>query len=310
MVVYTRIETLEQDLQIPAGTLYGVSSRVDAHYRKKSIAKSDGTVRHLSVPDAVLKKIQRQINRVLLCRMPVSAHAAAYRAGASAVKNARCHQNKPCLLTLDIYHFFDHVRYTTVKERVFPADRFAEPLRVLLSILCYHGDKLPQGAPTSPAIANIVLREFDEKVAAFCAAWQITYTRYCDDLAFSGDFEPEPVVDFVKQALAEEGFRLNWKKVRFSTAGCRQQVTGLVVNRGVRTPAEYRAKLRQQLYYLEKYGTASCLERMAPAETEEAYLARLLGQVSYALCVDPADAELQKEGALLRKLLAEARLQA
>ena len=155
-----------------------------------------------------------------------------------------------------------------------------------------------------------ILREFDEKVAAFCAAWQITYTRYCDDLAFSGDFEPEPVVDFVKQALAEEGFRLNWKKVRFSTAGCRQQVTGLVVNRGVRTPAEYRAKLRQQLYYLEKYGTASCLERMAPAETEEAYLARLSGQVSYALCADPADAELQKAGALLRKLLAEARLQA
>lgn len=182
-------------------TLYAVSNRIPAHYHRAEVPKRDGGVRVLRVPDPVLKDIQRRIARVLLSGMPVSPHATAYRYGAGVVENARRHVGRPELLKLDILHFFDSIRYIQVKEAAFPAEIYAEPLRTLLSMLCYDRDVLPQGAPTSPWIANLVLRPFDEKLGAWCRARGVVYTRYCDDLAFSGT-----ALDGVEER-AEEGLR-------------------------------------------------------------------------------------------------------
>ena len=74
-----------------------------------------------------------------------------------------------------------------MKDAVFPPEIFSEPLRVLLTMLCYYRDALPQGAPTSPAIVNILLRDFDLRVGGWCRKRDIVYTRYCDDLTFSGE---------------------------------------------------------------------------------------------------------------------------
>ena len=86
--------------------------------------------------------------------MPISPYATAYRPGGGVRRNALPHCGQEQLLKLDIRRFFDSVRYTQLKETVFPAAVYAEKLRVLLSILCYSKEGLPQGAPTSPAIAN------------------------------------------------------------------------------------------------------------------------------------------------------------
>ncbi len=94
--------------------------------------------------------------RVLLAPMPVSPYAMAYRYGASVVRNAAQHVGRPAVLKLDIRHFFDSILYASVKEAAFPAEIYGEPLRILLTILCYHRDGLPQGAPSSPAISNLV----------------------------------------------------------------------------------------------------------------------------------------------------------
>lgn len=101
-------------------------------------------------PDPLLKHIQRQILRVLLVHMPVSPYATAYRYGGSTLCNAAPHVGKPCVLKLDIRHFFDSILYSAVKETAFPAEVYAENLRILLAMLCYGWDRLPQGAPTSP----------------------------------------------------------------------------------------------------------------------------------------------------------------
>lgn len=185
-IVYQEGPSLARDLGLPLRTLYAVSNRIPAHYHRAEVPKRDGGVRVLRVPDPVLKDIQRRIARVLLSGMPVSPHATAYRYGAGVVENARRHVGRPELLKLDILHFFDSIRYIQVKEAAFPAEIYAEPLRILLSMLCYDRDVLPQGAPTSPWIANLVLRPFDEKLGAWCRARGVVYTRYCDDLAFSG----------------------------------------------------------------------------------------------------------------------------
>lgn len=185
-IVYQEGPSLARDLGLPLRTLYAVSNRIPAHYHRAEVPKRDGGVRVLRVPDPVLKDIQRRIARVLLSGMPVSPHATAYRYGAGVVENARRHVGRPELLKLDILHFFDSIRYIQVKEAAFPAEIYAEPLRILLSMLCYDRDVLPQGAPTSPWIANLVLRPFDERLGAWCRARGVVYTRYCDDLAFSG----------------------------------------------------------------------------------------------------------------------------
>ncbi len=169
-IVYQEGPSLARDLGLPLRTLYAVSNRIPAHYHWAEVPKRDGGARVLRVPDPVLKDIQRRIARVLLSGMPVSPHATAYRYGAGVVENARRHVGRPELLKLDILHFFDSIRYIQVKEAAFPAEIYAEPLRILLSMLCYDRDVLPQGAPTSPWIANLVLRPFDEKLGAWCRA--------------------------------------------------------------------------------------------------------------------------------------------
>ena len=241
MIVYREVSTLARDLKIDARTLYAVSNSLPSHYHTVKIPKKNGGERQLAVPDEILKRIQRSIYRNLLAYMPVSHYATAYRCGSGAVRNAARHTGQREVLRLDIRHFFDSVRYTAVKKTVFPPEVFSEPLRILLTMLCYYRDGLPQGAPTSPAIVNILLRDFDEGLGAWCRERGVTYSRYCDDLVFSG-----PHLDGVREKAEEElaalGFFLHAGKTRLCRDGRRQTVTGLVVNRGVRVPAEERGR--------------------------------------------------------------------
>ena len=174
MIVYREVSTLARDLKIDARTLYAVSNSLPSHYHTVRIPKKNGGERQLAVPDEILKRIQRSIYRNLLAYMPVSHYATAYRCGSGAVRNAARHTGQREVLRLDIRHFFDSVRYTTVKETVFPPEVFSEPLRILLTMLCYYRDGLPQGAPTSPAIVNILLRDFDEGLGAWCRERGVT----------------------------------------------------------------------------------------------------------------------------------------
>ena len=91
MIVYRELSSLVRDLGIPAKTLYGVSNTVETHYHKVQLPKQDGGVRELSVPDPILKHIQRRITQLLLLPMPISRYASAYRYGASTLRNAAPH---------------------------------------------------------------------------------------------------------------------------------------------------------------------------------------------------------------------------
>ncbi len=293
MIVYRELSSLERDLGIPVKTLYAVSNNLNHHYRTVQIPKKSGGLRKLSVPDEILKKIQRQITDVLLVHMPISRYATAYRFGSTTLKNARPHVGKPLLLKLDILHFFDSVRYSAVKDAAFPPEIYAGNIRILLAMLCYYKDALPQGAPSSPAITNILLYEFDETVGFWCRERSISYTRYCDDMTFSGDFEPREVISFVREELRKLGFLLNDQKTRIRRAGQRQSVTGIVVNEKPNVSAAYRRKLRQEIYYCRRFGVTGHLRQTDPEMPEKAYLTQLLGKVNYVLQVSPNDSEMK-----------------
>ena len=302
MIVYRELSSLERDLGISAKTLYAVSNNISKHYHKAKLPKKSGGIRNLSVPDEVMKSIQRRIADVLLIHMPISRYAKAYRFGSSTLRNAKHHVGKQVVLKLDILHFFDSIRYSTVKDKVFPEEIYAEPLRILLTMLCYHKDALPQGAPSSPAITNIILYEFDELVGQWCREKGIAYTRYCDDMTFSGDFDPAEVIRFVRLELKKMGFLLNEQKTRIQHPGQHQSVTGIVVNEKLSIPADYRRKLRQELYYCRKFGFQEHLQKTGLEIPEDTYRMQLLGKVNYVLQVHPDDGDMHEARKWLQQL--------
>lgn len=254
MIVYRELSSLAADLGFSAQALYSLSNHMEKHYRLAELPKANGELRRLWVPDSFLMAVQRSILRTLLVWEEVSPYATAYRFGGSPQANARPHVGQPQLLKLDIRKFFDHLYYPLVKEKAFPSERYSEPNRILLTLLCTVRDGLPQGAPTSPAISNLILKDFDNRLGAWCGERRITYTRYCDDMAFSGAFDAEEVIKQVREELRPLGLFLNERKTVRRGKGQRMQVTGLVVNQRLSVPASYRRKLRQELYYCRKYG--------------------------------------------------------
>lgn len=304
MIIYRYASTLAFDLGIPVKTLYAVSNSLDKHYHTALLPKHDGTFRQLTVPDEALKRIQRAITQHLLAHMAVSPHATAYRFGGSIFRNAAPHTGKACVVKLDIRHFFDSILYSAVKDVAFPPEIFAPPLRILLTMLCYHRESLPQGAPSSPAITNLLLRSFDDAVGAWCDARAIAYTRYCDDMTFSGDCIDVPaLLALVRPMLRAKGFFLNEAKTQVCRAGQRQSVTGLTVNERVGVPAAYRKRLRQELYYAQRFGIESHLRAKGIAAPPHKYLTHLLGQVNFVLQAPQANkAFLQHRAWLLEQL--------
>ncbi len=276
--------------------LYAVAKHAERHYRPATVLKRDGTLRHLYVPDPLLKGIQRNILRHVLAGFLISPHATAYRSGGSIVKNAAPHVGQKRVLKLDIADFFGSVTLPMVYRRAFPGAYFPPATRMLLSRLCCCYDRLPQGAPTSAAVSNLVLKPFDKHMAAWCQARGIRYTRYCDDMTFSGDFDAQPVIRKVQSFLGALGFVLNTEKTRVLDQGSRQMVTGIVVNEKPQASRSYRNALRQEIFYCGKYGPRSHLEhiqdtRYLPLGDRgiRGYLHALLGKIGFVLQVNPGD---------------------
>lgn len=301
--------------------LYSVSNHTEQHYQVIKMKKKNGGVRRLSVPDFLLGRIQKNILHHVLYEFPVSAYATAYKPGYSMEKNAEPHVGKKQILQLDIRDFFDNISFVLVYQYAFPAVYYPPAIRTILADLCCFRDVLPQGAPTSPAVSNLVMRPFDDYMGKWCEERQIHYTRYCDDLTFSGDFDWREVKNKVKGFLGVYGFELNEKKTKISRKSVRQTVTGIVVNEKPQVGRDYRRKLRAEIYYCGKYGVESHLSRCGEDTkicadikenmteiTQEVcihYLQQLLGKVNYILQVNPEDAEFLEKRELVKKLLSD-----
>ena len=301
MIVYKELASIEHDLGFPAKTLYGLSNNPEKHYHNVFIPKSDGSKRKLSVPDLILKKVQRSIADNILMQYPISRYAQAYKLGSSIQRNAQPHVAKKKLLKLDIEGFFDHILYSQVKDIVFYEEKFSEPIRILLTMLCYYKESLPQGAPTSPAITNIIMYDFDETVGAFCNKKKISYTRYCDDMTFSGEFNEKEIINFVRNELSKLGLHLKNRKTAVIPATKRQTVTGIVVNEKLNLTKEYKKNIRQEMYYIKKFGLDEHLNKRGLTDKHQ-YLLSLRGRIAFVLQTLPNDREFME----YQKFLSEA----
>ena len=282
-------------------TLYSISNRVEKNYKVYKIRKKNGTCRTIYEPSPLLKHIQSQILTHILEHRSISKYAMAYHKGISLKDNAIPHINQKKVLKLDIKNFFENISFFHVYQAGFPIEYFPKSVGMLFSYLCTYQSHLTQGAPTSPYLSNLVMKTFDEEIGSWCESVQISYTRYSDDMTFSGDFHPSMVIKKVRKLLYPLGLELNDKKTRVIDASSCQNVTGIVVNQKVQVCAKYRKKVRQEVYYIQKFGLFSHLKKIHVDMDKSKYLQILYGKILYVLQVNEEDVEFKKYEQLLEK---------
>ena len=280
--------------------ILGCSYAPERFYRQFIVRKRSGGEREINEPLPSLKEIQRWILDRILYAERVSKYAKGFVPKRSIKENARFHRKQSLLLSLDIKDFFPSIKRPRIYG-IFRGFGYSQEVANILARLCTRDESLPQGAPTSPALSNIFAKRLDRKLGGLARKIQARYTRYADDLTFSGSFSPGKVIKVVREVLDEEKLILNESKTRLMEAHQRQEVTGIVVNQRLRAAREVRRNLRQAIYYIEKYGLGSHLEQIR--EVRGRYIYHLLGIATFILYVDPDDPDALHATDVLRNLL-------
>lgn len=228
---------------------------VDRTYHEFQIRKKSGKYRNIAAPNDKLKSLQRRILRRLLARLKTHPQATGFQPGISYVENARCHQSQAVVIRIDLVNFFPSIG----KDRIFRYFRLIgwrrKTARLLADLVTYC-DVLPQGAPTSPRLSNLVCYGIDAWLASIAREYDGIYTRYADDMtfSFSEDRDVSIVIAQIMKTIRICGFVPHTgKKFDVRRAHQRQVVTGLVVNDRANLPRETRRWLRAVEHRREKY---------------------------------------------------------
>ena len=235
------------------------------HYRTTPIPKRVGA-RLLEIPKPRLREIQRKVLRRILDRVPAHSAAHGFVKGRSPRTFGIPHAGHEVLVSADLKDFFPSIGIDRVVA-IFSALGYPRTVAWNLAYLCttstpaeqlggfaYPGASLlrtrhlPQGAPTSPALANLAARKLDIRLAGLAGSMGLRYTRYADDLAFSGSCDADKLLWTIRQIVRDEGFGLNPAKTRVRRAHKRQQLAGLVVNEWPAVPRREYDTLRAILH--------------------------------------------------------------
>jgi RNA-directed DNA polymerase len=285
-----------------------------SHYRRWQIPKRDGTARTIAAPKDKLKAAQRWLLRNVLEKLPVHRAAHGFLPERSIVSNAAAHAGADVVVKIDLLDFFPSVTFPRVKG-LFRKAGLPEPVAILAALLATEPPRevvrfrnrtlhvatgpraLPQGAPTSPGITNVLCLRLDRRLSGLARTFGFTYTRYADDLTFSWRKAPDgpakaPVsmlMRGVRTVVEGEGFRIHQKKTAVMRPGCAQRVTGLVINATdgdappVRVPRALIRRLRAALHNRERgRGGEESLEQLA-------------GMAAFVFMVDPAKGRALQE---------------
>ncbi len=253
-------------------------------YHSVSIPKKSGGTRELLVPAKSLKFIQQWILKNILQKIPVSRYATGFCIGKSIVTNAECHVGNTCVLSMDMKDFFPSITQKQI-YRIFYYYGYTDEVSHLLSRLCTCNGKLPQGAPTSPYLSNIVCLKLDKRLSGLSSKYNASYSRYADDITISANGNIKRIIPIVTSIIQDEGFHVNEKKTRIAYDHQRQEVTGLIINNGrISVPKKYRKKLLQEIYYCQKYGVQDHLNHIGC--TKMFYQDHMYGKAYFMYMVD------------------------
>lgn len=300
-------------LTVPQLRFLSFHRRVSAttHWRRFLIPKKTGGMRKISAPMPRLKQAQTWVLTEILEKVPLHDAAHGFVRGRSIVTNARPHVGKAVVVNLDLKDFFPTLTWLRVRG-LFRSLGFSSEVSTVLGLLCTEPEVdeveidgkrwfvhkterlLPQGSPCSPAITNLICVRLDQRLTGLARKLGFTYTRYADDLTFSGTPERvQTLLGAVRRIVADEGFVLHPDKTRVMRRARRQEVTGLVVNDKLGVARDLVRRWRAVLFQVRRDGPAG--KSLGPSPD---VCASLVGFASFVNMVEP------EKGA---SMLAEAR---
>ena len=224
------IADLSTSTRLPKILLAKYNHDNSKYYHHILMQKKTGGKRPIDSPNAELKAIQKWILRNLLARLKPSPYAQGFVLGKSISDNAKPHVGKQYVLSLDLKDFFGTVKASHVFS-VFNSVGYSKKMSYLLTSICTLSGHLPQGAPTSPALSNLVCIKLDYRIGRYCENKALTFTRYADDICISGNKLSviKKAWETIKKIITDEGYKVNTKKELLSGPKSSRQVTGLVV---------------------------------------------------------------------------------
>lgn len=258
-----------------------------SHYRRFLIPKRAGGVREVVAPYPTLLECQRWICQNILSRSKIDWAAHGYVSGRGIISNATPHLGKDTLLKIDLKDFFPSIPISRVVG-YFRSLGYAQEIAYFLARVCCLDDSLPQGAATSPALSNVLLRHMDRRLVGLSRRHSVTYTRYADDLAFSSEEISRTFIEDVDGIISDSGFTINPKKKVLISAGRRKILAGVDISSGkLRVPREFRRQVRLDAHLAMKLGA---VEYIIQRRRNPAALPELAGKLAYWLQVEPDNA--------------------
>jgi RNA-directed DNA polymerase len=300
-------EELANAMGISVGQLrflsYNRTISKTSHYQRFYIPKKTGGKRLISAPMPRLKNVQYWILQNILKDIPIHDAAHGFVPKKSIVTNALPHVKAEVVINIDLKDFFPSITYQRVKG-VFRTLGYSEQVATILALICtdpdcdqieldgelyYAAGKdrfLPQGAPTSPAITNIICKKLDARVKGLAAKYQFVYTRYADDLTFSASGEAaehtKTLLGMLHKIIKSESLTIHPDKLRVLRNGARKEVTGITVNDKPAVNAKELHQFRALLFQIEKDGIAGKHWKNSPH-----LLPSIKGYASFVFMVDP-----------------------
>ena len=275
------------------------------HYHYRWVPKRSGGLRLIEIPKQRLRRIQQNILRQILDLVPSHAAAHGFRRARSCVTHAALHAGQRVVIRMDLKDFFPSIQASRI-HALFEKLGYSHAVAGVLGRICVNRapnavldsslpwaerqalktPHLPQGSPCSPALANLCAYRLDMRLEALAQAMGAVYSRYADDLVFSGGRALERAADRFHIRVAaialEEGFRVNTRKTRVMREGTRQQVTGIVVNR--------HANIARGDYDILKATLTNCARHGPVSQNRDGranFRDYLAGKISYVMMVNP-----------------------
>lgn len=261
-------------------------------YENIKLQKKNGGIRNINIPFPNLAILQNWILKNILENITISKFAKAYHKNTSVRDNAKFHRNQKKVLKLDIKDFFGSILHKDIFYIFYNSGYTKSVSDTLVRITTLDNRGVPQGAATSPYISNLILKNFDEEIGNFCIKKNIRYSRYADDMTFSGDFDEKIIIRLVKRKLKKRKLTLNTSKTKIFTNNEKQIVTGIIVNKKLQLDISVRKNIRLEVYFLKKNPHEHLSRISDDVNSQEKYLLSLIGKINYALYINPKDQKM------------------
>ncbi|PRB02043.1 RNA-dependent DNA polymerase [Chryseobacterium sp. MYb7] len=256
-----------------------------SHYREFEIPKKKGGTRKITAPYPALLDCQRWIYNNILKNIKIHPCAQGFTKKKSIITNAKIHVNQDEFLKIDIKDFFPSITINQVIN-IFKSFGYTQKVSFYLASICCYDQNLPQGAPTSPILSNLVAITLDKRLFAFAKKFDLKYTRYADDLAFSGKKITSKHLEYIKEIISECGFEANDEKTFLQQKKSKRIITGISISDNtIKVPKQYKRKLKQEVHFIRKFGALNVIRRNKIKNPN--YLYSIIGKLNFWMSVEP-----------------------